>query len=302
MAIICSHHVPIMFPSCSHYVPIMPLFPARGSKGGSDPLPAKPWAMCSSSREESKLHHQLPVFAVIALLRAMKTDAIGKDGNRLWNLAVVVMSHNPTLKWPWCINRVDPVPPALRPAVPWALPLCWRGTHCWSTGWTARILICADDANLLMDSKYHETWNIMNIYIIYIYIIWISWIKIVQQLGWPTCPLIPHRPLHLAAHPPVQKPFVMPFGIQASGGVQSWPKLAENSPLLKTFWVLTCPCYMSIPCWSRSCLIDSSTHIRYIILIHYQIHSVIQIIDAISTATICYNIYPVAHLRHFPLP
>ena len=45
-----------MFLSCSHHVPIMPLFPARGSKGGSDPLPAKPWSMCSSSREESKLH------------------------------------------------------------------------------------------------------------------------------------------------------------------------------------------------------------------------------------------------------
>ena len=149
----------------------------------------------------------------------------------------------------------------------------------------------------------YETWNIMNI-------IWISWIKIVemsltasQQLGWPTCPLISHRPLQLAAHPPVQKPVVMPFGIQASGGVQSWPKLAENSPLLKTFWVPTRPCYMSIPCFSRSCLIDSSTHIRC--QIHYSIlmiHSVIQIIDAISTATICYNIYPVAHLRHFPSP
>ena len=69
MAIICSYHVPIMFPSC--------LFSQQeDQRAGLIPcLPSHDQCAQAPEKNQSYTCHQLPVFAVIALLRAMKTDA-----------------------------------------------------------------------------------------------------------------------------------------------------------------------------------------------------------------------------------
>ena len=69
MFLSCSHHVPIMFPSC--------LFSQQeDQRAGLIPcLPSHDQCAQAPEKNQSYTCHQLPVFAVIALLRAMKTDA-----------------------------------------------------------------------------------------------------------------------------------------------------------------------------------------------------------------------------------
>ena len=84
----------------------------------------------------------------------------GKDDNRLWNLAVVVMSHNPTLKLLWCIMG--------RPSSACTSASCSMSSSFMLEKRNALLIHWMNWADLDMCwwcwwMQNYETWNIMNI-------------------------------------------------------------------------------------------------------------------------------------------
>ena len=132
-----------MFSSCSHHAS----FPSKRIKG-------RVWSPACQAviNVLSTAAISCLFFAAIALPRAMKTDRKGWQQKLKSYRGRYVTSSN--IKNFLSVSWVDPVPPVLRPAVPQALPSRWkRGTHCWSTGWTERILIYGGFKIMKHDSR-----------------------------------------------------------------------------------------------------------------------------------------------------